>query len=70
MRKTQMKIVPSLLAASRNWKEMKAQLTPLVKKNLISGVHVDAMDNKFVPNYTLDWLNAELVAMIRKAFRR
>lgn len=63
-----MKIIPSLLDASQEWKKMKVQLTPLVKKNLISGVHVDAMDGEFVENYTLNWLNAELVALLRKAF--
>lgn len=63
-----MKIIPSLLDAPRDWKEMKAQLTPLVKKKLIYGVHVDVMDGEFVENYTLNWLNAELVALLRKAF--
>ncbi len=63
-----MKIVPSLLAAPRNFAEMKKQLAPLVAKKLISSVHVDVMDGEFVSNYTLDWLNVQLVAKLRSAF--
>ncbi len=63
-----MKIVLSLLNAPRNFIKMKAQLAPLVKNKLIDKVHVDVMDGEFVDNYTLDWLNAELVAKLHKAF--
>ncbi|MBI4406488.1 ribulose-phosphate 3-epimerase, partial [Candidatus Micrarchaeota archaeon] len=63
-----MKIIPSLLAASRNWSKAKVQLVPLVRKKLVNSVHVDVMDGEFVSNYTLDWLNAELVRKLRKAF--
>ncbi len=63
-----MKLVPSLLAASHSFTQMKKQLAPLVKRGLIDAVHVDVMDGEFVENYTLDWLNAELVAKLRKAF--
>ncbi len=63
-----MKIVPSLLNAPRNWKEMKAQLAPLVAKKLISSVHLDPADGKLVDNYTLDWLNAELVKKLKRTF--
>lgn len=63
-----MKIVPSLLAASGNFAQMKAQLAPLVKKRLISSVHVDVMDGEFVSSYTLDWQNEDLVKKLRRAF--
>ena len=63
-----MKIVPSLLAASRSFTQMKKQLAPLVKQGLISSVHVDVMDGEFVENTTLDWLNAELVSKLHKVF--
>ncbi len=63
-----MKIIPSLLDAPRDWKEMKAQLEPLIAKRLISSVHLDPADGKLVHNYTLDWLNPELVKKLKHAF--
>ncbi len=63
-----MKIVPSLLAAPRNFSQMKRKLAPLVREKMIDAVHVDVMDGEFVDNYTLDWLNAELVKKLRRTF--
>ncbi len=65
-----MKIVPSLLAASRDFATLKKQLAPLVKNKLINAVHVDVMDGEFVENNTLQFMNAVLVKKLKKAFPR